>query len=57
MHHPLSTYRTFSAKLIFLNPPDTDTHMFVCVSVSGGLRNFFFGKFCVSTKWMMPNGI
>ena len=31
--------------------PDTQTN----VCVSGGKKCWFFGKFCVRTKWMIPN--
>ena len=47
--HSFNTYLKISEKLTLL-PPDTHTFVFV----SGGKKCEFFGKFCVSTKLMIP---
>ena len=46
--HSFSTYAKYSEKLIFLT---LDTHTYVCVS--RGKKCYFFGRFCVRTKWMI----
>ena len=51
-----STYAKFSEKLTFLtphpHPPDTNTYL-VRIRCK---KCWFFGKFCVRTKWMTPKG-
>ena len=48
--HPFSTYKKFSKKKKDFLPPDTHT----CMCVSRGNKSYFFRKFCVRTKWMIP---
>ena len=54
--HSFSTYAKFSEKLTFLtphpHPPDTNTYL-VRIRCK---KCWFFGKFCVRTKWMTPKG-
>ena len=51
-NHSFSMYAKFSEGITFLPP---DTHTYRCVS--GDKKCYAFGKFCVRTKWMIPNNI
>ena len=46
----LNTYTTLSEKT---NTSSPDTHKYVFVS--GDKNYYFFGKFCIRTKWMIQN--
>ena len=46
-----STYAKFSEKLTFLVP--WYTHVGLPISGSGVKKCYFFGKYCVRTKWMI----